>query len=186
MTSSIIKTRSQSRTGTTARTGTNDDTTAPAPAPVNTTTDPGRTIGSNDPVPVAVATGRTTLKDPPPVAVPVSTGKHVPRDCDSDSNDDAKKPAAKPTKGRPKKVAPKATRKPRKPRTDPADDLVDPMANIHVRDATGVVTAGGIARAGGNDPVLADMDYSNPEQPEDPSKKRIRGFWLLFWDHPTI
>jgi len=202
---SIIKTRLQSRTGTNVRT--NDDTIAPAPVAVATG---GRTTGTtNDPVAVVITTtdtaGRTidvapapvdlfagrpttgTLKDPtPPVAVPVSTGKHVPRDRDSDSNDDAKKPAAKPTKGRPKKVTPKATRKPRKPRTDPADDLVDPMANIHVRDATGVVTAGGIARAGGNDPVLADMDYSNPEQPEDPSKKRIRGFWLLFWDHPTI
>jgi len=102
---SIIKTRAQSRTE--ARTGTNvrtnDDTIAPAPA--------GRTIAiatTTDPVPVTddfllfaghPKTG--ALKEPP-----------VPRDRDSD---DAKKPAAKPTKGRPKKVAPKTTRKPRKP-----------------------------------------------------------------------
>ena len=70
---------------------------------------------------------------------------------------DVKKPAAKPTKGRPKKVAPKA-RKPRKSRTVPAvnaNELVDPMANIHFGDdAIGVVTAGGgIARAGGYDPA---------------------------------
>jgi len=104
------------------------------------------------------------LKDPP---VPVLTGTpHALRDRDSHraSDDDAKKPAAKPT-GRPKKVvAPKAptTRKPRTPRVD-ANELVDPMANIHVGDATGVVTAGGLARAGGNDPVLA-----NPEQEPEP------------------
>ena len=133
-TSSIIKTRSQSRT------------IAPAPAPVVT----GRTTGTNkrtidlvnpvvtttDPAPVddlfAGCPTTGTLKDPPPVAVPVSTGKHVPRDRDSDSDDDTKKPAAKP-KGR----RPKATRKPRKPRTDPADDLVDPMSRVHVGDACG-------------------------------------------------
>ena len=108
---SIIKTRAQARTE--ARTETNvrtkDDTTAPAPVAVATG---GRTTGTtNDPVitttvPVDLFAGRAkngTLKDPPP-AVP------VPRDraLDSDS-DDAKKPAAKPTKGRPKKVvAPKA------------------------------------------------------------------------------
>ena len=143
---SIIKTRAQSRTE--ARTGTNvrtnDDTIDPAPA--------GRTIGVA-PAPVVHTTDlfanrpkTGALKDPP-----------VPCDRDSHRDSDAnKKPAAKP-KGRPKKVAPKATRKPCKPRTDPADDLVDPMANIHVGDATGVVTAGGgIARAGGLDPVLAN------------------------------
>jgi len=61
-TSSIIKTCSQSRTGKTApvaatgrTTGTNDRTIDVTPTPVVTTTDP---------VPVAVATGRTTLKDP--------------------------------------------------------------------------------------------------------------------------
>ena len=155
---SIIKTRSQSRiarTGTNVRT--NDDTIAPAPvavvAPVPLTDD--------------LFSGRLTtgafLKDPPP----------APRDSD------AKKPPAKPQpKGRPKKVAPKATRKPRESRTAArvdANELVDPMANIHVGDdATGVVTAdritGGLARAGGNDPVLADKDYSNPEQPEDPEQ----------------
>jgi len=70
----------------------------------------------------------------------------------------SKKPVAKP-KGRPKKVAPKAstptTRKPRKPRNVDANELVDPMANIHFGDdAIGVVTAGGgIARAGGYDPA---------------------------------
>ena len=180
---SIIKTRSQSRTGTTSR------TTAPAPAPVATAT--GRTTGTNDrtidvaPTPVVTTTdlfaGRPTtgtLKDPPPVAVPVHTGKQAPRDRDSDSDDDAnKKPTAKPTKGRPKKVvAPKTTtRKPCKPRTDPADDLVDPMANIHVGDATGVVTAGGgIARAGGYDPVLANPEQLEPEQPEPQPKKKTR------------
>ena len=111
---SIIKTRAQSRTA--ARTGpnvrTNDDTIAPAPA--------RRTIDSVNPV-AAVTTGRTTdvapapvdlfagrpttgaLKDPPPV---------LPRD-----SNDAKKPAAKPTKpkpkGRPKKVvAPHQRRQP--------------------------------------------------------------------------
>ena len=151
---SIIKTRSQSRiarTGTNVRT--NDDTIAPAPvavvAPVPLTDD-------------LLFAGRPTtgtLKDPPPAAVPTTGMKPAPRDLD-----DAKKPAAKP-KGRPKKIAPTATpktRKPRKPRTVDANKLVDPMANIHVGDATGVVTAGGIARAGGTDPVLADMDYSNP------------------------
>ena len=108
-----------------------------------------------------------TLKATPP-AVPTGL-KPAPLPRDSDSDSGVKKPAAKPKpKGRPKKIAPKTTRKPRKPRTDPADDLVDPMANIHFGDgATGVVTAGGIARAGGKDPVLADMDYSNPEHPED-------------------
>ena len=156
-TSSIIKTRSQSRTGTTARTGTNDDAIAPTPVAVAT----GRTTGTIDrtidvaPAPVDdLFAGRpktSALKDPP-----------VPRD-------DATKPAAKP-KGRPKKVAPKTTRK---PRTDPADDLVDPMSRVQVGDATGVVTAdgtgGGFARAGGNDPVLADPDYQNPEH-RDPEQ----------------
>jgi len=157
-TSSIIKTRSQSRiarTGTNVRT--NDDTIG---IPVVTTTDP-----------VDLFAGRPTtgaLKDPPP-AVP------APRDRDSDPDSDANtKPAAKPS--RPKKVAPKATRKPRKPRNkDPADDLVDPMANIHVGDATGVVTAGGgIARAGGYDPVLANPEQLEPEQPEPQPKKKTR------------
>ena len=102
------------------------------------------------------------MKNPPP-AVPTTGMKPAPRDRDSDSDDDAKKPAAKP-KGRPKKVAPKAstTRKPRKPRTtvDP-NELMDPMSRVQVHDATGVVTAGGgLARAGGNDPVVA-----NPEHP---------------------
>jgi len=181
-TSSIIKTRSQSRT----------DSRTIAPAPVATAT--GRTTGTNvrtndrtiDVAPTPVVTTTTnpvdlfagrpttgTLKDPPPAAAPITGMKPTPRDLD----DDAKKPAAKPKpKGRPKKVvAPKApTRKPRKPRTDPADDLVDPMSRVHVGDA------GGLARAGGNDPVLADMDYSNPEQdPEQPDdepqpKKKTR------------
>ena len=159
-TTSIIKTRAQSRTE--ARTGTINSV---APVAVGTTE---RTIDVA-PTPVVTTTdlfaGRPTtgaLKDPP-----------APRD--SNSNDDAnKKPAAKPTKGRPKKVAPKATRKPRKPRTDPADDLVDPMANIHVGDATGVVTAGGIARAGGYDPVLANPEQLEPEQPEPQPKKKTR------------
>ena len=173
---SIIKTRAQSRTGTTARTGTttrtgthvrtNDDTIAPAPVAVTT---PGRTIDSVDPVavvtdpaPVDLFAGRPTtgaLKDPP-----------APRDRDSD---DAKKPAAKPKpKGRPKKVvAPKAaTRKPRKPRNVDANELVDPMANIHV----GVVTAGGYAEATGNDPVLANPEQLEPEQPEPQPKKKTR------------
>ena len=157
---SIIKTRSQSRTDS-------------------------RTIA---PAPVAVATGRETFDrtiDVAPAPVDLfadrpKTGalKDAPPARDRDSDDDAKKPAAKPKpKGRPKKVAPKTTRKPRKPRTDPTDELVDPMANIHVGDATGVVTAGGIARAGGKDPVLADMDYSNPEQlnpeqPDEPQPKK--------------
>jgi len=110
---SIIKTRAQARTE--ARTGTNvrtnNDTIALAPAPVAVATG-GRTTGTtNDPVvtttvPVDLFAGRAktgTLKDPPP-AVP------APRDRDSDPDSDAnKKPAAKPTKGRPKKVvAPKA------------------------------------------------------------------------------
>ena len=166
-TTSIIKTRSQSRTGTTTRTGTH---VAPAPAPdavatggrtTGTTNDPVAVVPTTDPSttnPVAVATGRTTLKNPPP-AVPTTGMKPAPRDHDSDrdSDDDAKKPAAKPTKGRPKKVAPKATRK---PRVD-ANELVAPMSRVQVDDATGVVTAGGgLARAGGNDPVLA-----NPEHP---------------------
>ena len=188
-TSSIIKTRSQSRTG--ARTGMNDRTIdSAAPAPVAT----GRTIGggTNDrtitvaPTPVVTTdpvddlfAGRPTtgaLKDPPPAAVPITGMKPTPRDSD----DDAKKSAAKPKpKGRPKKVAPKA-RKPRKPRTDPTDDLVDPMANIHVGDAIpGVVTAGRLARAGGNDPVLTDPVLANleqlaPEQPEPQPKKTRR------------
>ena len=142
-TSSIIKTRAQSRTE--ARTGTkahtNDDTIAPAtgrtigptnvaPVPVVTTTNPVATPVTDNLFAGRPKTG--ALKDPPPVAVPVSTGKHVPRDRDSDSDDDTKKPAAKP-KGR----RPKATRKPRKPRTDPADDLVDPMSRVHVGDACG-------------------------------------------------
>ena len=144
-TSSIIKTRSQSRTGTTPRTGTNvrtnDDTIAPAPAPttgrtIDADVAPAPVVTTTDPAPVddlfAGCPTTGTLKDPPPVAVPVSTGKHVPRDRDSDSDDDTKKPAAKP-KGR----RPKATRKPRKPRTDPADDLVDPMSRVHVGDACG-------------------------------------------------
>ena len=182
-TSSIIKTRSQSRTGTTAR------TIAPAPAPVavatggrttGTTNDPVAVATTNDPAPagrtidsvnpVAAATGRPTLKDPPP-AVPTTGMKPAPRDHDSDrdSDDDAKKPAAKPTKGRPKKVAPK-TRKPRKPRTVDANELVDPMANIHV----GVVTAGGYAEATGNDPVLANPEQLAPKQPEPQPKKTRR------------
>ena len=165
-TSSIIKTRSQSRTGTKAH------TTDPA-APVAVAT--GRTTGTNDRTnddtiqPVAVVTttdvapapaaGRTTLKAPSP-AVPNTGLKPAPRDRGSDSDDDAnKKPAAKPTKGRPKKVVA------RKPRTDPAEDLVDPMSRVQVHDATGVVTAGGIARAGGNDPVLADPDYKKSGTP---------------------
>ena len=124
---SIIKTRAQARTE--ARTGTNvrtkDDTIATAPAPVAVATG-GRTTGTtNDPVAVVITTtdtaGRTidvapapvdlfagrpttgALKDPPPV---------LPRD-----SNDAKKPAAKPTKpkpkGRPKKVvAPHQRRQP--------------------------------------------------------------------------
>ena len=149
---SIIKTRAQSRTE--ARTGTNvrtnDDTIDPAPA--------GRTIGVA-PAPVVHTTDlfanrpkTGALKDPP-----------VPRDRDShrDSDDDAKKPAAKPKGRRPKAT----TRKPHKPRTDPADDLVDPMSRVHV-------TAGGIARAGGNDPVLADSDYQNP--PVTPRSGTVR------------
>jgi len=118
---SIIKTRSQSRTGTNVPT--NDDTIAPAPVAVATG---GRTTGTtNNPVAVVITTtntaGRTidvapapvdlfagrpttgALKDPPPV---------LPRD-----SNDAKKPAAKPTKpkpkGRPKKVvAPHQRRQP--------------------------------------------------------------------------
>ena len=169
-TSSIIKTRSQSRTGTTPRTGTNvrtnDDTIAPAPAPttgrtIDADVAPAPVVNTTDPAPVDdLFAGRPTtgaLKDPP-----------APRDSNSD--DDAKKPTAKP-KGR----RPKATRKPRKPRTqDPADDLVDPMANIHVGDATGAVTAGGLARAGGYDPVLANPEQLDPEQPEPQPKKKTR------------
>jgi len=159
---SIIKTRAQSRTE--ARTGTNVRTNDDTIAPGRTTGTIDRTIGSVDPVavvnPVAVdAAGRTTTLKAPPPAVPTGL-KPAPRNRDSDSDSGAKKPAAKP-KGRPKKVvAPKATtRKPCKPRVD-ANELVDPMANIHVGDATGVVTAaGGLARAGGKDPVLvADMN----------------------------
>ena len=158
-TSSIIKTRSQSRTpGTTPRTGPNvrtNDRTIDSAAPVadavaaRTT---GRTIaGTNKPTDVApvpvddLFAGRPTtgaLKDPP-----------APRD----SANDAKKPAAKPKpKGRLKKVvAPKA---PRNPRAD-ANELVDPMANIHFGDdaTPGVVTAGGsgggYTKATGNDLV---------------------------------
>ena len=147
-TSSIIKTRSQSRTGTTPRTGTNvrtnDDTIAPAPAPttgrtIDADVAPAPVVTTTDPAPVEdLFAGRPTtgaLKDPP-----------APRDSNSD--DDAKKPTAKPKGRRPKAT----TRKPRKPH-NPADDLVDPMANIHVGDAISgrVVTAGGLARAGGND-----------------------------------
>jgi len=160
-TSSIIKTRSQSRTGTTAPTGTNVRTNdAIAPATTERTIDSVDPVivTTTDPAPVDLFAGRPktgTLKDPPPV--PTTGMNPVPRDRVSDSDPGAKKPAAKPKGRRPE------ARKPRKPRTqDPADDLVDPMANIHVGDATGVVTAGGIARAGGTDPVLADMDYSNP------------------------
>ena len=133
-TSSIIKTRSQSRTGTTARTGTNDDTTAPVATAtgrtIGGTTDvaPAPVVTTNDPVPVTddLFAGRPktgTLKDPPLVPT-------APRDSDSDSG--AKKPAAKP-KGRPKKIAPKATRKPRKSRAFAVDanELVNPMANMH-------------------------------------------------------
>ena len=171
---SIIKTRSQSRT--------DSRTIAPAPVAVPT----GHTAGTIDRTinvaltPVVTTTapeddlfaGRPTtgtLKDPPPAVLPTTGMNPVPRDRDSiNLDDDAKKPAAKP-KGR----RPKATRKPRKPRTDPADDLVDPMANIHFGDdATGVVTAGGgLARAGGNDPVLA-----NPEQEplDEPQPKKTR------------
>ena len=166
-TSSIIKTRSQSRT---------DSSRSIAPAPVPT----GRTIGgTNDrtidvaPVPVvdlfANRPKTGALKDPPP-AVPTPRDRAL--DSDSDNDDANKKPAAKPSpkpKGRPKKVAPKA-RKPRKPRTDPADDLLDPMSRVHVGDA------GGFARAGGYDPVLANPEQ-DPEQPEDepqPKKKTRR------------
>ena len=89
-----------------------NDRTINSAAPVAVAARPtGRTIaGTNEPTDVApvpvddLFAGRPktgALKEPP-----------VPRDRDSD---DAKKPAAKPTKGRPKKVAPKTTRKPRKP-----------------------------------------------------------------------
>ena len=97
-----------------SRTRKNDDTIAPAPAPVavatggrttGTTNDPVAVATTHDPVPVDLFAGRPTtgaLKDPPP----------VPRD-----SNDAKKPAAKPTKpkpkGRPKKVvAPHQRRQP--------------------------------------------------------------------------
>ena len=101
------------------------------------------------------------LKDPP-----------APRD-----SDDAKKPAAK---GRPKKVvaptaAPK-TRKPRKPRTVDANELVDPMSRVQVHDATGVVTAGGssgYAEPTGNDPVLANPEQE-PEPLDEPQPKKTR------------
>ena len=161
---SIIKTRSQSRTGTKAR------TTAPAaPTPVAVATG-GRTTGTNvrtndrtidthvAPITDDLFAGRPktgALKDPPPAR-------------DRDLNDDAMKPAAKPKpKGRPKKVVAPTARKPRKSRAVAVDanELVDPMANIHVDDATGVVTAGGLARAGGNDPVLADPDYKKSGTP---------------------
>ena len=166
---SIIKTRSQSRTGTKARTPvavatgrrttgtnvrTNDRTIDTHAAPTT-----GRTIDSVAPAPVVHTTDlfanrpkTGALKDPP-----------VPRDRDShrDSDDNAKKPAAKP-----KGQGPKATtRKPHKPRTDPADGLVDPMSRVHV-------TAGGIARAGGNDPVLANPEHRDPEQSAEPQPKK--------------
>ena len=157
-TSSIIKTRSQSRTGTTG---------------TGTTTRTGTNVAVVNPVAAADAAGRTTpLKNPPPVPTGLKPAPRV-RNMDPDSDDDAnKKPAAKPTKGRPKKVvAPKATtRKPRQSRAAvDANELVDPMANIHV----GVITAGGLARAGGNDPVLANPVLANPEQlePEQPEPK---------------
>ena len=177
-TSSIIKTRLQSRTGTTACTGTKARTTdpvVPAPVAVDTGCTTGTTnpvVTTTDPAPVDLLAGRPTtgtLKDPPP-AVPTPRDRAL--DSDSDNDDANKKPAAKPSpkpKGRPKKVAPKA-RKPRKPRTDPADDLVDPMSRVHVGDA------GGFARAGGYDPVLANPEQ-DPEQPEDepqPKKKTRR------------
>jgi len=160
---SIIKTRSQSRT--------DSRTIAPAPVAVATGRETiDRTIDHVALTPVVTTTapeddlfaGRPTpgtLKDPPPAAVPTTGMKPAPRD-----SDDAKKPAAKP-KGRPKKVAPKAC----KPRNVDANELVDPMANIHFGDdATGVVPAGGIARAGGNDPVLANPEQLDPEQPDEP------------------
>ena len=79
---------------------------------------------------------------------------------------------------RKKVVAPKATRKPRNvdARNFDANELVDPMANIHFGDdATGVVTAGGIARAGGYDPVLANPEHpEDPEQPGKPQPKKTR------------
>ena len=157
-TTSIIKTRAQSRTGTTARTGTNvrtnDGTIAPVPVTVTT----GRTIDVA-PAPADLFANRPktgALKDPP-----------VPRDRDSD--DDAKKPAAKP---KPTKVAPKATRKPHKPRNVDANKLVDPMSRVHVDDATGVVTAGGLARAGGNDPLLTNPEQLEPEPLDEPQPKK--------------
>jgi len=82
-TTSIIKTRAQSCTGTTPRTGKNNDTTDPVPV-------------TDDLFAGRPKTG--TLKDPPP-AVPTTGMKPAPRDSDSSDND-AKKPAAKP-KGRP-------------------------------------------------------------------------------------
>jgi len=154
---SIIKTRAQSRTTTASAGRTTGTTNDPFPHVGNT----GRTID----VPLVpvddLFAGRPTtgaLKDPP-----------APRD----SADDAKKPAAKPKpKGRPKKVvAPKA---PRNPRAD-ANELVDPMANIHFGDdATRIVTAGGgLARAGGNDPVLANPEQE-PEPLDEPQPKKTR------------
>jgi len=49
------------------------------------------------------------------------------------------------------------------------------MANIHFGDdATGVVTAGGgLARAGGNDPVLANPEQE-PEPLDEPQPKKTR------------
>jgi len=174
-TSSIIKTRSQSCTGTnvavaTGRTtGTNERTIDSVDPDVTT----------NDPVPVTddLFAGRPNtgaLKDPPPVvAVPVLTGtKQAPRDRDMDSDsDDAKKPAVTPTakpKGRPKTVTSTA-RKPRKSRAAVVDanELVDPMSCVHV-------TAGGIARAGGSDPVLANPEHLEPEQFEPQPKKKTQ------------
>jgi len=94
---------------------------------------------------------------------------------DSDSDDDdanKNKPAAKPT---PKPTPKPKGRKPRKPRNVNANEIVDPMANIHVGDdATGVATAGGgIARAGGNDPVLTNPEQE-PEQLDEPQPKKTR------------
>ena len=127
-TTSIIKTRAQSRTaGTTARTGTNDRVIdSAAPVAVGTT---GRPTDVN-PAPVTddLFAGRPktgALKGPPLVP--------TPRNRDSDSDDDAKKPAAKP-KPKPKGRRPKAstTRKPRKSRAAVVDanELVDPMSQI--------------------------------------------------------
>ena len=75
---SIIKTRSQSRTGTTAPTGTNvrtNDMIAPAPVPTGRTIDvaPVAVVTTNDPVPVtddllfADRPKTGALKDPHPL-----------------------------------------------------------------------------------------------------------------------